>query len=523
MIAAFALTCLSLVPALKGEDLARRYPGKLKWSGNGLSAPCGPDDVYALKSFELSFGKGFEVRCDEAEVALGVHDGNVLWAVVFPHERATIVSRDDPGDGETTDAIYLRFAPAEVGRVFPARTVAGPGDAWLRARAERITRHKIGHKWFTPSGNPTVVQPGYTLVDMDTDEGLRRFYELDANSGKLTYVETFEPRTLPPETPIEPAEAREVLEAAWKAYDETYANFGSVKGLDWDRAGDEARAGLGRVTTTLELGGLLADMVARLEDFHAWVRVGSDWMPSYHRERPTNASWNGALTRIGGAPTDTRHDLVWARTGDGIGYLNVHQLGDKALPDVFDEALEALGDTWGLVIDLRFNGGGDEGLAQRVAGRFAKESFVYSKNRYRSGPGRQDLGPELERVLEPRGPWRYSAPIVVLIGQRTMSSAESLALMLAGTPDATLIGDRTAGSSGNPRLVEFPCGIAVNVPRWQDLSPKGEPIEHVGVQPETEAVFPADAFGDETDPVVDAALKQLRKMPKGKRHPGREG
>ena len=31
----------------------------------------------------------------------------------------------------------LRFAPGEVGRVFPSKTVEGPGDGWLRTREVR--------------------------------------------------------------------------------------------------------------------------------------------------------------------------------------------------------------------------------------------------------------------------------------------------------------------------------------------------------------------------------------------------
>ena len=78
---------------------------------------------------------------------------------------------------------------------------------------------------------------------------------------------------------------------------------------------------------------------------------------------------------------------------------------------VFDQVLDSLGDTWGLVIDLRFNGGGDELLARDIAGRFVDQQRVYSMNQYRSGPAHTDLGPKLERAFTPRGPWRYASPV----------------------------------------------------------------------------------------------------------------
>ena len=64
-----------------------------------------------------------------------------------------------------------------------------------------------------------------------------------------------------------------------------------------------------------------------------------------------------------------------------------------------------------------------------------------------------------------------------------MSSAESFALMLAQCKQATTMGDRTAGSSANPRQIELPGKIVVNLPRWIDLDPDGKPIDTAGVAP----------------------------------------
>ena len=57
-----------------------------------------------------------------------------------------------------------------------------------------------------------------------------------------------------------------------------------------------------------------------------------------------------------------------------------------------------------MIVDLRFNGGGDELLARAVAARFVDKKRVYSINQYRDGPKHDQLGPKLEREVEPRGP-----------------------------------------------------------------------------------------------------------------------
>jgi hypothetical protein len=45
----------------------------------------------------------------------------------------------------------------------------------------------------------------------------------------------------------------------------------------------------------------------------------------------------------------------------------------------------------------------------------------------------------------------------------------------------------------------------------------------VGIEPEVEVQADPSEFGEEQDPVVDAALKRLRKASKSKRQPGRRG
>ena len=94
-----------------------------------------------------------------------------------------------------------------------------------------------------------------------------------------------------------------------------------------------------------------------------------------------------------------------------------------------------------------------------------------------------------------------------------MSSAESFALALAQCPQVTTMGDRTAGSSGNPRRVEAGAGIVVNLPRWIDMDPQGKPIDVVGIPPRVKITAQPADFQGENDPVLAAALKNLRSRP----------
>jgi C-terminal processing protease CtpA/Prc len=185
-------------------------------------------------------------------------------------------------------------------------------------------------------------------------------------------------------------------------------------------------------------------------------------------------------------------------------------LNAPALPEDFDDILEKMADTKGLILDLRLNGGGSEPLGQQITGRFLDRPRVYSLSQFRNGPKHTDLTAKSERTCKPEGPWHYVGPVVLLQGQKTMSSAESFALMLAQCPQVTTLGDRTAGSSGNPRHVEPGAGIVVNLPRWIDMDPAGKPIDFVGVSPQIKVEAKPDEFSGGRDPVLSAALEQLR-------------
>lgn len=511
MLALLATALLSTPP----QDLAKVYRGDLdhQEGAGAVDWTSGPGDVWRLKSFEFAAGADLGIECGPATLVLGAHDHedgsrSPVWAALFPDEAPVIQARGTEA-GERAAAIFLRFHPSRLRDLFPARRVKGPGEPLWLLPARHLYAHKINGSWQWDN-MPVVPYERSIVLDVDTVEGPRRFFMADTKEGTARYEPAFAGRTTPelPATPVEPEEAVAIFRDAWEAFDEQYAMFGIKPGVDWEALRERYEPLARDAETAEEVAGVIALLLAHLEDLHVWVRCGEAWFPGYNRFRVTNANWNATKATL--EEIEERKGLAFGRTDDGLGYVNVFNLSTPDLDVAFDEALKALGDTTGLVLDLRFNGGGDELLGRRLAGRFLGEPAVYSKNRYRSGPGHDDLGDVLERVVEPRGPWRYAAPVVVLQGEKTMSSAESLVLMLAQGPGVTTMGDRTAGSSANPRRLELPHGIVVNLPRWLDLTPDGAPIDRVGVAPDVPAGGRHPGDFRRADPVMEAALAYLR-------------
>ena len=514
-LAAGALALLAAAhpaaPAGAG-DLAREYPATLDWTEAPVGRwwTCGEQDVRKLASFELTRALDHRVSIELGPSTLAIgraETGDALWAVVLPRKPGAL-STTLPGGGEQVESVFLRFHPALVGELFPARTVRGRGDAEALREAHRLAAWKMSSGWQS-GGLPVVPWEHWITADIETVEGPRRFLTLDLKETRARAEPAFAGRALPDDVPVTRDEARAVFDAVWSAFDAEYARFGELPEVDWDRLGRELGRDAAKARTRHELAWVLSRLLAPLGDLHVSVSVDGEHVPCARRHRPGNVSWEVLRARFPDL-VDTKQDVAWSRTEDGIGYVAVYALSNRALPDAFDAVLEELRDAPALVLDLRANGGGDELLGRAVAGRFLAGPALYSRNRYRAAGGaRDELGPLLERVVEPRGPWRHERPLAVLWGRRTLSSAESLALMLAQAPQATTFGDRTGGSSGNPRLLEPGAGLTVRLPRWLDLSPDGEPIEGRGVAPDVLVETPPEGVL-ERDLVLDRALEHLR-------------
>jgi hypothetical protein len=202
------------------------------------------------------------------------------------------------------------------------------------------------------------------------------------------------------------------------------------------------------------------------------------------------------------------------RTSDGIGYINI-MTWDRASAGPLEAAHTALDELAGakaLVIDVRLNGGGDEILAQRFAGRFVTEPVEYAKHRFVDPAAPDGFGPVVSRVLAPAEGDHFAGRVCVLMGPANMSSCEAFLLMMRAAPRCTLVGGRSLGSSGNPRAHDLGNGVTVVLPSWRAMDAGGTPFEGVGLEPDVAVkTTPAD-FADD-DPVLRAALKLLRDDP----------
>ena len=178
----------------------------------------------------------------------------------------------------------------------------------------------------------------------------------------------------------------------------------------------------------------------------------------------------------------------------GIRYVRFDLFSEQDVDRVL-AAIDGAGKA-GLILDLRYNHGGNADAQQHLLDRLLPGNTIYGRNRGRFG----------EQVM--RTDWfgkHYSGPLVVLIGQESASAAEITAAALKSQHRATLVGERTSGSVLNAVEFALPDGGAVQVPVADFTTADGTRIEGVGVMPDIDVARSA-----ESDAAFDRAAAALR-------------
>ncbi len=207
-----------------------------------------------------------------------------------------------------------------------------------------------------------------------------------------------------------------------------------------------------------------------------------------------------------GQAAPARGDVEWKRVGTDIGLIAISTFApNRGVVDAFDRALHALRSTRGLIVDVRSNAGGDTAIARPIIGRLITARRQYAWMTSRDGPG---LGPRRPEFVDARGPWTYSAPVVVVVDRFSVSMAEGFAMALSGLGRARIVGTRMARLGAAVGRIELPHSkvtvqISTEPVYALDGTPRWELEPDVVVNPQREA--------DGNDPFVAAAIEALER------------
>lgn len=203
-----------------------------------------------------------------------------------------------------------------------------------------------------------------------------------------------------------------------------------------------------------------------------------------------------------------------------VAYVALNSFGNSAAADEFDKIFdEKIRPAKGLIIDVRENGGGSSSVGYAVISRLIDKPLPASKSKTRQylpamaawgkEPTWHDLGQD---VVTPRGDNPYLGPVAVLTSPATFSAGEDFLIPLKWGKRATLVGERTGGSTGQPMIVDLGSGVKARICAKRDTYPDGSEFVGVGVIPDIEVHPTQKGIAEGKDTVLDAALAAIKKM-----------
>lgn len=165
-------------------------------------------------------------------------------------------------------------------------------------------------------------------------------------------------------------------------------------------------------------------------------------------------------------------------------YVRFDEFDSESATWVREQLREHAGAT-GLVLDLRYNPGGEIAVLEEIAGEFFSQPTSLGSLVPRDG--------EAEPITSRRAAdaATVAGSIAVLVSEESMSCAEILAAALQHHGRAVVLGARTAGMVLGTVGIPLPGGGELQLSVWDYRTPDKRRLEGAGVHPDI--VLPADA------------------------------
>jgi carboxyl-terminal processing protease len=202
---------------------------------------------------------------------------------------------------------------------------------------------------------------------------------------------------------------------------------------------------------------------------------------------------------------------------DGILYVNLPSFESKRVVDDFQRVFPQVQKAKGLILDVRLNGGGSGSYGHSIISLLTDKPIQTSRWKTRQyvpafrAWGRKEQWHEEEGdLIRPSAKDLYLGPVVVLTGPGTNSAAEDFVVPLHAGKRATVVGQRTRGSTGQPLPVELPFGIKARVCTKRDMYPDGREFVGVGIIPDVEVQPSAADLAAGRDVVLEKAVQVLK-------------
>jgi carboxyl-terminal processing protease len=205
--------------------------------------------------------------------------------------------------------------------------------------------------------------------------------------------------------------------------------------------------------------------------------------------------------------------------GEGMIYVALNSFSSQEAAVRFRKKMREILGQQGLIIDVRNNGGGSSHVGYDVVSRLIDKPARGSRWKTRQympafrAWGEKEAWREGEGcVIQPAAEKPFLGPVVVLIGPGTVSAAEDFVVALHAAGRVTLVGEKTAGTTGQPLLIELPRGGRARICTKWDSYPDGREFVGGGVVPDVEAAPTPQSLAAGRDTALEKGIETLAKQ-----------
>lgn len=201
-----------------------------------------------------------------------------------------------------------------------------------------------------------------------------------------------------------------------------------------------------------------------------------------------------------------------------IGHLTLHNFGSEEIVQQFDSLFGMIQKTSALIIDVRYNGGGNSNNGHEILGYLTRKPFHTNISVLRSyRPSQRAWGEDPVKLDIQKDDWKpyrgkyYGKPVVLLIGPATYSAAEDFTGAFKANRFGMVLGEKTGGSTGQPLGYDLPGGGIGFVCTKRDYMADGTEFVGIGIRPDILVRPTLEGIREGKDEVLQAAISFLKK------------
>lgn len=414
------------------------------------------------------------------------------------------------------------------------------GSGWLLEveDSRRYTLYDITETSCTPRREASLEEllESITLKD-DT---------LSLKKGVITYF--FTPKDHTPnrcESGLSETEARDPIlnfEVFAQTVREHYA-FMEPNRIDWDEVYEKQKKKMIEDPTEVRLYQVISETLEILGDNHGYIEAteevyqileaeeeaGQQSLETTTDSRPEIGDFQVAQ-RVAEHHLETEMTrgsslIQWGTLTDGLGYIQIKAMwlfaeldipenliaekgyvdayvdtfskmyeGDyiaeevRGVSRIMDRVLEDLSEMDAIVIDIRFNGGGQDAVSFEILNRFVSQPTQIAVQKLKF---RDTFSPLLPLHLKGTAT-AFTRPVYVLTSQQTGSAAEAFSIATLSLPHFKRIGSATSGALSTALEKKLPNGWDFALSNEIYMDTKGKSYENIGIPVDYNLEYPKD-------------------------------